>query len=210
MANLAQAERRVLCDELEQVGPDAATLIDEWSARDLAAHLVLRDRRLDAAVGILAPPLARYTERVQTKIATRPFPELVETIRSGPPRYNPLSLGPLDAAANTVEFFVHTEDIRRAQPGWSPRPLDGELESALWSSLRRQGRVLGRRSTVPIEATTPDGRRTTLKKGDAPVTVSGPSGELLLFAMGRQPAARVEVIGPEDRVAAARSARLGL
>lgn len=210
MTNVAQAERRGLCDELEEFGPDAATLIDEWSTRDLAAHLVLRDRRPDAAVGILLPPLSSYTGRVQRSIAGRSFVDLVASIRSGPPPWNPLALGPLDVAANTVEFFVHTEDIRRAQPGWSPRMLDGELETALWRTLSRQGRLLGRRSAVPIDVTTPDGRRATLKKGDAPVTVTGPVGELVLFAFGRQPAARVELIGPVDRAAAARSAHLGL
>lgn len=206
MSNPAQAERQALCDQLDGVGPDAPTLCEGWSARDLAAHLVVRERRPDAAVGILARPLARYTASVQRKVAARPWPDLVAAVRSGPPWF----WRPLDRFVNTVEYFVHDEDARRAQPEWSPRPLAADLDDALWRALRRTGRLLARRSPVPVVARTADGREMVMKKGDAPVTVAGPPGELVLFFYGRQDHARVEAIGPPRAVEALRSARLGL
>src|SRR5262249_52743320 len=36
-------ERAELCDLLDELGPDAPTLLDGWTTRDLAAHLVLRE-----------------------------------------------------------------------------------------------------------------------------------------------------------------------
>jgi uncharacterized protein (TIGR03083 family) len=45
---LARAERAALCDLFDEVGPDAPTLCAGWTTRDLAAHLVIRERRADA------------------------------------------------------------------------------------------------------------------------------------------------------------------
>ena len=102
MSSHARSERRALADLLLEVGPDAPTLCEGWSTGDLAAHLVIRERRPDAAAGILVKPLAGYTERVQKQVRQgRSWPQLVETIRSGPPL--PLRLGPVDEVANTVE-----------------------------------------------------------------------------------------------------------
>lgn len=64
----AQRERAALVESLREHGPDAPTLCEGWTARDLAAHLVVRERRLDAAPGILVPQLAGYTERVQARV----------------------------------------------------------------------------------------------------------------------------------------------
>ena len=52
--NFAQIERQDLCTLFEDLGPDVPTLCEGWTARDLAAHLVVRERRPDAALGILA------------------------------------------------------------------------------------------------------------------------------------------------------------
>ena len=47
MTHLAELERAALCDTLEAVGPDVPTLCDPWTTAELAAHLVIRDRRPD-------------------------------------------------------------------------------------------------------------------------------------------------------------------
>ena len=36
-------ERSNLCDLLDELGPDAATLLTPWTTRDIAAHLYLRE-----------------------------------------------------------------------------------------------------------------------------------------------------------------------
>src|SRR5688572_20837288 len=107
MATPARVEREQLCDLFIAVGPDAPTLCGDWTTRDLAAHLVVRERRPDGAVGIVAKPLARYGEKVRLDEAAKPWPDLIERVRRGPPRWSPTRLGPVDRAVNTVEFFVH-------------------------------------------------------------------------------------------------------
>ena len=61
----ARAERNALCDLFLEVGPDAATLCAGWHARDLAAHLVVRERRPDIAPGLFLPALAGHSEKVR-------------------------------------------------------------------------------------------------------------------------------------------------
>ena len=105
---------------MRAVGPDAPTLCGDWTTRDLAAHLVLRERRPDAAAGILISKLAGYTARKQKELTERTeWPDLLELVASGPPLYSPLKL--LDPLVNTTEMFIHHEDVRRAAPGWQPR-----------------------------------------------------------------------------------------
>ena len=65
----AQHERAALVDTMRGVGPDAPTLCGDWTTRDLAAHLVVREGRLDAAPGITIPFLADYTDKVQNQVA---------------------------------------------------------------------------------------------------------------------------------------------
>jgi uncharacterized protein (TIGR03085 family) len=209
-------ERLALCAALDEAGPDAPTLCAGWTARDLAAHLVLREHRPDASAGIPGGPLARYTARVQQRLASRKsFPELVDTIRNGPPRLSPWAIGGLGERANTVEFFVHHEDIRRAAPGWKPREVSRGLSDALWARLR-VAKLTMRRVPVGVEfarnddaAGTTDGAdgtepgstadapqfRVTVRRGTPVVTVTGPPAELTLWATGRTTAAKVRLDG---------------
>ncbi len=207
MTGYARSERRALADLFVEVGPDAPTLCEGWSTSDLAAHLVIRERRPDAAAGILIKPLAGYTARVQNQVKQgRTWTQLVESVRSGPPA--PLRV--VDEAMNTVEYFVHLEDVRRARPGWEPRALDAGLEQALWSRLKLMARSLMRRAPVGVTLTAP-GFGTVVGKAQQPqVTLTGAPGELLLFAFGRQGSTRVDASGDPDLVARLRHAQLGL
>src|SRR5688572_26365455 len=100
MTHHAQAERAALCDTFEAVGPDAPTLCGPWDAAELAAHLVIRDRRPDLAPGIVIPGLAARSRRAQKEYAAKPWPELVGLVRSGPPVWSPIRLAPVDEAVN--------------------------------------------------------------------------------------------------------------
>ncbi|MEU4211503.1 TIGR03085 family metal-binding protein [Streptomyces sp. NPDC026206] len=210
MSTHAQRERLLLADLLETVGPNAPTLCDDWRTRDLAAHVVVRERRSDAAAGIVFKPLAARLERVQAEFAAKPYEELIQLIRTGPPRLSPYALKQVDEAANTVEFYVHTEDVRRAQPEWTPREVDPVFADALWSRLERSARLLGRRSPVGLVLRRPDGRTAVAHRGTPVVTVTGEPGELTLFAFGRQDAARVELEGEKDALAKLREGTLGI
>ncbi len=206
MTSFAQQERRDLSELLEEVGPDAPTLCEGWRTRDLAAHLVLREGRPDAALGIVVPRLAGRTADLQARIASRPWPELVETFRSGPPR----ALRPLDATMNTVEMFVHHEDVRRARSDWSPRPLAPDAEDLLWRRLRTVARLLFRRAGVHVEIEATGRGRVSCGSGAETVRVSGPPSELVLLAFGRAEHAKVDADGPPGAFERLKAARLGL
>ncbi len=185
------------------VGESAPTLCGDWNARDLAAHLVVRERRLDASPGILVPFLAGYTEKVQNRAARRPFVDLVADIRSGPPVWSPFKV--LDSLVNVGEMFVHHEDLRRAQPNWFPRSLSIEMQNKLWSTAGLIGRVAYRGSPVGVELRASDGRSVTVKKaGQRQVVLKGSPAELLLLAFGRD-AVQVEFEGEPADVDAVKS-----
>ncbi|GAA3061844.1 TIGR03085 family metal-binding protein [Actinokineospora globicatena] len=204
---VARDERAQLSNLFTEVGPDAPTLCDGWTSRDLAAHLVVRERRLDAAPGIMIKALAGYTARVQRSYAARPWPELVDLVRTGPPVLSPFRL--VDEQVNTTEYFIHHEDVRRAAPGWEPRPADETRDRALWAALSRTARLYYRRSPVGVVLRTPDGRAITARAGADPVTITGEPGELLLDAFGRTKT-RIDHTGPEAAIATVRSLRRGL
>lgn len=211
MSTAARRERDEFADALTAAGPDAPTLCEGWTARDLAAHVVLRERRPDAAGGVLIGALGRYTDRVQTKIADQAWDDLIATVRSGPPKWSPTRLDAVDRAANTIEFFVHHEDIRRAADPWTPRSLDDTLIDDLHGALARAVRLLARRSPTGLVLAPTDGRSEIVAtKGEPLVTVRGPVAELVLFIYGRRDHALVEFDGDEADVEALRSASFGI
>jgi uncharacterized protein (TIGR03085 family) len=207
--NVARLERAALCDLFVDLGPDQPTLCEGWTTRDLAAHLVTRERRPDAAAGILVKPLRGHTERIRSATARLPFADLVAALRR-PPFWSMSGFGPLDRATNTAEFFIHHEDVRRAQPDWQPRRLDGPTTRALWHLVRGLARLNLRRFRAPVELVAPGQGQATVGSGEAGVRLVGDPGELVLFLSGRQRAARVELTGPEELTSKLRRAKLGL
>jgi uncharacterized protein (TIGR03085 family) len=205
---VAQQERAALVTTMRGVGPEQPTLCGDWTTRDLAAHLVVRERRLDAAPGIMVPALADYTARVQDQVAAEnDWNVLLDKIASGPPLLSPFKL--LDPFVNVAEMFIHHEDVRRAVSGWEPR----ELDEATTSALARQVSLMARMamSKVPgrVSLRTPEGKTlTTIGKGPT-VVVSGAPGELLMFISGRDEA-KVAFSGDDDAVGAMRAGRSGL
>jgi len=206
---IAKDERLALSALFDELGPDAPTLCEGWQTRDLAAHLVVREHRLDAAPGIMIPALAGHTQRVQDGYAKRPWSELVETVRTGPPWFWPAAIGPLDELTNAAEFLVHHEDVRRAQPDWKPRPADPTRDAATWKAATQGGRLNFRKSPVGVILRMPDGREATVKKGPDPVAVVGAPMDLLLYAFGRD-AVNVTFEGPEAAVKSLQSTTRGV
>lgn len=215
----ARGERTALCDLFDRLGPGAPTLCEGWDTADLAAHLAVRERRPDAMPGIALRPLAGHTASVQNRLkAKRSFPELVELVRKPGGVYGLLPF--LDTAVNTLEFFVHHEDVRRAQPGWEPRELSADFEALIWKRVSAMAKMMLRRAPVGVvlhalhQPGTGGPRAVVLggaKEATAPkVEVRGRAGELLLFCFGRQEHARVDYVGDPDAVARLKSARLGV
>src|SRR5437588_12476090 len=80
-------ERQKLCDVFDELGPSVATLLEGWTAHDLAAHIVLRERDLVAGPCLVLPgPFQRFAERGRIRLAERrDFWWLLARIRPGPP-----------------------------------------------------------------------------------------------------------------------------
>jgi uncharacterized protein (TIGR03085 family) len=206
----AAAERAALSDLFDQVGEHAATLCEGWDAADLAAHLVVRETRPDALAGLIIPPLHGHTAKVEAaKRAATPFRELVQRVRSGPPLWSPLGLPVVRDKGNLHEFFIHHEDVRRAQPGWKVRQLDPGTTAALWNVVRLMAPMLAKGLTgTRVDLKTPAGGERSLGPADAKdqVTITGEPGEILLYLSGRRPFAQVRLTGSQSgqaRLAAA-------
>lgn len=182
---VASDERRQLCDLLAQLGPEAPTLCQGWTTRDLAVHLVVREQRPDAIAGRFLRSLSERGERVQGELRAQGWPELIEQVRQGPPKWNPLGFRGVDEAVNSAEFYVHHEDVRRAQPGWQPRPSEPEREDALWKALGRVAKVFYGRSPVGVTLRRPDGHEIAARQGPRTVRILGEPSELILHAFSR-------------------------
>jgi uncharacterized protein (TIGR03085 family) len=202
--SLAQQERQTICDLFVELGPDAPTLCEGWNTADLAAHLVVRERRPDSGPGLVWPPLAGYTDKVRRAVLDRtPWDKLVATVRSGPP----FLLRPFDGPMNTIEYFIHVEDVRRARGDWEPRAIAPELADALWARVGPGG--MAKKVGATIVITSPG--RAEKRSGTGPtLTLAGDPGELTMFGAGRQRAARVDISGDAALAAKLRSAKLGV
>lgn len=200
MTRFAATERRELVETARQAGPDAPTLCGEWTVRDLVVHLLVREGG-PAAVGIAVPALSGLTERRSQRLAERAFAELVDRVEGGPPTWSPTAVPPLDELANTLEMFVHHEDIRRAQPGWTACPLGAEDESRLWRQVGRFGVALTRKADVGVVLEdVRTGRLRRVHRGTPSVTVRGLPSEVTLHLFGRREQSEVEVIGDPEAV----------
>jgi uncharacterized protein (TIGR03085 family) len=206
---LARREREALCDLALVLGEDAPTLSGDWTAKELLAHLHLREHSLLGAPGLLIPQLSGLTDREMARIGRQDFTVLVERVRGR--GITPYAIPPVDKAVNTLEYFVHHEDLRRAQPDWAPRDLPRADASALWSAIRVFGRGLVRPARVPVRIRRSDtGTEATLRGGADPAVLSGMPSEIVMFLYGRDQHRGLEFTGPDAHIERLRSAGLGL
>ena len=209
-APLDALEREQLCDLLVELGPDAPTLLTPWTTRDLAAHLVLREHDYLAAPGLVVPgPWHRLADRRTAELAERDFASLVDQVRSGPPA--PFRIGWVRSLANLNEFFVHHEDVRRAN-GRGPRSNAPDLDAALWRNVGRAPWLLARRlrgAGLELEWAGTN-ERVRARRGEPTARLTGPPGELLLYLFGRDAVAEVDITGEPAAVAAVRATSFGM
>ena len=204
-------ERAQLSDLLDELGPEAPTLLEPWTTRDLAAHLVLREHDPLAGPGLVLPGAwDRFAERRRSALTLGDFAGLVATIRSGPPP-GFFRIGWVRRFPNLNEFFVHHEDVRRAN-GCSPRTNDHAMDEALWRNVSQAPWFLARRLRgAGLELQWTETAKTVrARRGEPSVSITGSPGELLLYLFGRQGAAHVEVNGPVAMVEAVQRARFGM
>ena len=199
--SLASRERENLGALLLQLGPDAPTLLDGWTTRDLAAHLYVREHRLPWGVGNFFAPLAKRLGKEMDKARNRPYEDNIQDWLAGPSKF----AAPLFAPLNTGENFVHHEDVRRAQgTDVQPRALSAAAQERLLKSATSYGKVTLRKAPVPVILTPEHLPPVTLgdksgvsDQGDRVVRVFGDPSELLLWVVGRAAVAKVRVDNEE-------------
>ncbi len=213
MPSMSRTERAALCNSALDAGEGAPTLCGAWTVKDLVIHLLVRERDPLGAPGIVFPPLERLTDWSSRRLAGEDFATLVERVRSGPPRWSPMSIGALERSLNTLEYFVHHEDIRRAATDWTPRELTEREQRALWKSIAVAGKGLVRPAGVPVEIRWVGERdepaaTATLRAGEDPVVVTGAPAEIVLFCFSRSQTCGLDLSGPPEAVRALAKGRL--
>jgi uncharacterized protein (TIGR03085 family) len=204
-------ERIELCDLFLSLGPDAPTLCEGWTTADLAAHLVVREHDPRSAPGIMSERFAGYTKKLQDAAKAKGFERNVERIRTGPPLL-PWRLPGLETLFNLNEYFVHHEDVRRAN-GQTRRTDRPDLDDALWEFTKKSGKlVAGRVKPAGLTLARPNGTSYVLRASDPAnmVTITGEPSEISLFLVGRRTAAVVTIEGDPVPVAIVEKAKLGI
>jgi uncharacterized protein (TIGR03085 family) len=213
MEQMSRTERAALCNSALEAGQDAPTLCGGWTVKDLVIHLLVRERDPIAAPGIVIPQLSKLARRSANRMAAQDFTTLVERVRNGPPRWSVMAIPPVDRLLNTLEYFVHHEDIRRATPGWEPRELTDREQRILFKGAATAGKGFVRSVGVPVEIQWTDGERdrsAVLANGDDPVVVTGEPAELTLFLFGRDQHTGLTFEGPQAHVDALTTKDLGI
>jgi len=189
-------ERAELCDLFLELGPDAPTLCEGWTTLDLAAHLVLREH------------FRRWTEARMATEKAKGLPALVDRLRRGAPLV-PWRVPELRTLLNGSEYFIHHEDVRRAN-GRGRRTDRPDLEPMAWRMTGFTGRRLARRIRPHgLELLRPDGGARRFGPAGGAVLRGEPT-ELLLYLSGRRDAAQVTLEGAAEPVAAVQGARTEL
>ncbi|HCG56444.1 MULTISPECIES: TIGR03085 family metal-binding protein [Brevibacterium] len=199
MNNLARTERLRLVDAARRAGEDAPTLCEGWTTRDLATHLVIRERHLAAALGIFMPKFEGKLEAQEQAYASMPYPRLLGLVAS-PPRWTPGGWPGVESVMNTAEYLVHHEDIRRAAIEWIPRRLSLPENRAVWTACRTALLPFAAKAEGRVEIVGPGfgqrsaGRHASGSSGrTSGITITGEPVEILLYLMGREEHALVDV-----------------
>jgi uncharacterized protein (TIGR03085 family) len=189
-------ERRELCELMSELGPDAPTLCEGWTTLDLAAHLVLREH------------FRRWNADQMSREKAKGLPNLLTRLRAGAPMV-PWRIPRLRTVLNGVEYFIHHEDVRRAN-GLGRRSDRPDLEAVAWRMIGFTGRRLARQIRPHgLVIRCPDGKTRQFGPATGAILAGEPT-EVLLYLSGRREAAQVSTEGPADAVAALRDARAGL
>ena len=202
--SFSSSERAKMVALFHELGPDAPTLCEGWTTRDLAAHLWVRENRLDASVGLFVPALKSHLDKVTEEALERDYDEVVDDWGRGASKFNPFRY--VDKVLNAAEHFVHHEDIRRANGRAEAREFSAAAQKELHRPLKMLGPSFLSKSKLPVvlEAegfppiVTAD-KHGVADKGDAVVRVRGSVPEVLLWAFGRD-AAHVQIEGDESTI----------
>lgn len=209
MTSLAKRERFAIAQTLRNLGPNAPTLCDGWTSFDLLVHLVSRENRPDAALGILIPAFSQYSKKIADEMKQRGFETLVQEFENGPKQFSPFAIPGIDTLANSFEFLVHHEDLLRAQQNYVARVFGDIDKKMLWKRFTQSGRIFLRKAKVGIIAKSDQGIF-TIKSGNSCVTMEGDVVDLILYSFGRKSVAKIKFEGDEESIRILKDTKFGL
>lgn len=184
-------ERRELCELFIELGPEAPTLCEGWMTADLAAHLVLREH------------FHRWGDAQLSREKQKGFTALVDRLRGGAPLV-PWQVPKVRTLLNGLEYFIHHEDVRRAN-GLGRRTDRPDLDALAWRTVGLTARGLARKTRpYGLELLQPDGTSRQFGKTPRAMLIGEPT-ELILYLSGRRDAAEVRIEGDPAAVAALRA-----
>lgn len=187
--SIAKVERAQLCDLFERVGPHHRTLCEGWTTHHLAAHLKVRE---GGPVDFLRNGLPG-DKVVDQMVESERYADLVAAIRRGPARISLFNVPRLGEAMNSLEYFIHHEDVRRGEDPWEPRDLPRWVEDRLWSQLVKTTKLTMITSKRQLTLRRSDtGEAALVSKGSGSRVLTGLPSELAIYASGRKSAARLE------------------
>lgn len=175
----ARRQRRQLLDLMRRVGPLAPTSCEGWQVQDLAAHLWVREHRLDALPGIGNERFASTTARIQMEaLHARGFEQLLADLE----RPHGV-MGLFDPLVNGAEYYVHHEDVLR--PQGSKVQLTDDEQRFLLRIVRVLALRAQRAARVRLVINPAGGRTRSFGSGNRVVHLEGAPNELLLHLSGR-------------------------
>ena len=136
---LARRERHALCDTALDARPRRADPVRRLDARDLVAHLLVRENSDGRRRGHHLLPHGRASPSGRWPGPPGAVPG--DGGQAHDPGITPYRLPGVERLTNTLEYLVHHEDLRRAQPGWEPRDLPAADEDELWKLLPGAGQA---------------------------------------------------------------------
>jgi uncharacterized protein (TIGR03083 family) len=190
-----EAERAMLADSLEAVGPQARTACGDWTAFDLAAHVVAGERgagalafcvRALAARGVQFHPKPQVVAGAIGRERRDGYHAVIGRRRQRSPR---LLLAPAVAASTLFEVWMHHDDLATANGLAHGAPDD--LAEAIPSLMRYQAKRL---PTARLIVRTTDNHEWVFGSDTGPrAVVTGPATDLVRWLACRRPFAALNI-----------------
>lgn len=195
-----EAERASLAESLEAVGPEAHTACGDWTAFDLAAHLVAAERaagaltfcvRVLAARGVQFRPKPQVVDWAIARERRDGYPALIGRLRQPS---SPLLLAPVVVASTLFEVWMHHDDLATANGLGHGAP--DHLTAAIPPLMRYQARRL---PTARLIVRTTDGHEWASGPDSRPRAVlTGSAADLVRWLAGRRPLTALNVEAEAD------------
>jgi uncharacterized protein (TIGR03083 family) len=190
-----EAERGMLADSLEAVDPQAPTACGDWTAFDLAAHVVAAERaggvlafciRTLASRGVQFHPKPQVVDWAIGRERRDGYAAVIGRLRKSSPR---LLLAPPVAASTLCEVWMHHDDLTTAN-GLAHGAPD-HLAQAI-PSLMRYHAI--RMPNARLVVRTTDSHEWTFGPDLGPSAVlTGPAADLVRWLTGRRTSSKLDI-----------------